>query len=227
MAFALQPIDQARPSDDLREQPLGRQEHDGEIGAVRRRDIFGADVLAGAAHPRFDAAQRRLGRFQIASLGCLDQPVVILGRVFRVERQPQRRLTVPRQFDRELDPLIAARPHLDIARVLVGREDLLEDVAERHLAPGPPRFDVAEDALQVADTCRQRLHLADALVHSGQRIVDHLERRAEPLLEGSLELFVDRLPHLLELRGILRAQHVQAALNGIAQRVLLGIGLPG
>jgi hypothetical protein len=94
-------------------------------------------------------------------------------------------------------------PHLDIARVLVGREDLLEDVAERHLAPGSPRFDIAEDTLQIADASRQRLHLADALVHSGQRFVDHLERRAEPLLQRSLELFVDGLAHLLEFLGIL------------------------
>src|SRR6202011_2268817 len=92
----------------------------------------------------------RLGCFQIASLARLDQPVVILRRVFRVERQPQWHLTVARQFDRELDPLIAVWPHLDIARVLVGREDLLEDVAERHLAPGSPRFDIAEDTLQIA-----------------------------------------------------------------------------
>jgi hypothetical protein len=86
---------------------------------VRRHHILGANVLGGAAHPRLDAAQRRLGCFQIAPLGRLDQPVVILRRVFRVDRQPQWHLTVARQFDRELDPLIAARPHLDITRVLV------------------------------------------------------------------------------------------------------------
>ncbi len=194
---------------------------------MRRRDIFGANVLGGAAHPRLDAAQRRLGRLQIAPLARLDQPVVVLNRVFRVERQPQRHLTVARQFDRELDPLIAARPHLDIARILVGGEDLLEDVAEGHLAPGSPRFDIAEDPLQIADAGRQRLHLADALMHPGQELVDHLEGRAEPLLQGSLELFVDCLPHLLELRGILGTQHVQAAFNRVAQRVLLGLGLPG
>ena len=194
---------------------------------MRRHHIFGANVSGGAAHPHLDGAQRRLGRFRIAPLGCLDEPVVILGRKFRVERQPQRHLTVARQFDCELDPLIAARPDLDIARVLVGGEDLLEDVAERHLAPGSPRFDVAEDTLQIPDASRQRLHLTDALMHSGQRIVDRLERRAEPLLQSSLELFVDRLPHLLELRGILRTQHVEAAFNGVAQRLLLGLRLPG
>ena len=86
---------------------------------------------------------------------------------------------------------------------MIGGKDLLEDVAEGDLAPRAARLDVAENALQIADTGRQSLHLADALMHSGQRIIDHLERCAEPLFKGRLELFVDRLPHLLQLLGVL------------------------
>jgi hypothetical protein len=96
---------------------------------------------------------------------------------------------------------------------LLGRQDLFEDIAERHLAPGALGFDVAEDALQIAHAGRQRLHFADALMHFRERIIDHLERRAEPLLQCALELFVDRLTHLLQLFGVLEAQHIEAPLD--------------
>ena len=76
-----------------------------------------------------------------------------------------RRRRRPGQPDGELDPLAAARPRRRVRRVLLGREDLLEQRAELHLAPGAARLHVGQHLLEVADARGQRLHLAEPLVH--------------------------------------------------------------
>src|SRR5690606_23832364 len=81
---------------------------------------------------------------RVALLLGIEQALVVLARELAVDRQPYRLVAFAAagQAHGEVHHLRAVRAHPHPARVLRGGEDLLEDVAELHLAPGAARLDV-------------------------------------------------------------------------------------
>ncbi len=156
----------------------------------------------------------------VGARGGFAQALVILGREFGVDRQPQRSVFVgPGQANGEFDPLVAARPDLDIALVLLDCQHLGENAAQRDLGPGAARLNVAQHPLQIADPGSQGLHLAHTLEHLFELVADQLEAGAEPVLECFVQLFVDRDAHRFELFGVVDAQRLQPALDRALQRL--------
>ena len=86
--------------------------------------------------------------------------------------------------------------------ILVGREHLFEECAQLDLAPGSAGFHVGKNLLEVANPDGQGLHLFKPFVDLLQAVVDLFKGFAEPCLEGTLELFVYRLTHLLQFHFI-------------------------
>jgi hypothetical protein len=91
-----------------------------------------------------------------------------------------------RQLDRVFDARAGAGHGLDILRVLLGREHLLEQAGELHLAVHAARLHVGQHAVQRADVARQIAHVAQPLVHLLQALGDLLEARGQACLERRL-----------------------------------------
>src|SRR5215207_6822030 len=93
--------------------------------------------------------------------------LVVVARELAVDGQPERLAVVAAagKADRELDPRAAAGDGLDVRRVLPGREHLLEQRRELHLAEDAAGLDVAEHAAERTDVLGEQLHLAEAAVH--------------------------------------------------------------
>src|SRR3546814_14604857 len=107
-----------------------------------------------------------------------DQAFVVLARKLRVDRQPDRRIVLAAagQADRAVDGLAAAGLGRDLPRKLLGGEDLFEDAFELYFAPATACLDVAEPALEIADTIGERLHFPQTLVHLLEPTADTLIR---------------------------------------------------
>src|SRR3546814_10550795 len=67
---------------------------------------------------------------------------------------------------------LAAGLGRDLPRKLLGGEDLFEDAFELYFAPATACLDVAEHALEIADTIGERLHFAEPLVHLFEAIAE-------------------------------------------------------
>ncbi len=85
---------------------------------------------------------------------------------------------------RIFDALQAVLLDLCIAQILVGRQELFEQHAELHLAPGAARLHIAEHALEVADAGRERLHLAEPRMHAFELFLHRAERFRQPLVQA-------------------------------------------
>ena len=202
--LALDGVHQAGATQNLGVEAFDRQEEDGEIGGVRRREVVVGNRLGLGANARL---QRLGGQFRAGRIGALvriDQALVVVTRELGVDRQPHRRalFSAPRKADGEVDALAAARLGLDLLGVLVRREHLLEQGFELHLAEHAARLHVGQHALQAADADGQRLHFAEPLVHLLEPVGHLLEAFAQAGFERALQLLVDGLAHLVELGGI-------------------------
>ncbi|EXI76401.1 MAG: hypothetical protein AW07_00348 [Candidatus Accumulibacter sp. SK-11] len=91
-------------------------------------------------------------------------------------------------------------------RILLARQQLIEQRAELHLTPGATGLDVAQHAFQITDAGGQRLHLAEPAVHLLESIADQPERVSQSLLEGGMQLFIDGLADFLELARVVALQ---------------------
>ena len=223
----LQIVDQRRLADDLRLQPLGGQEHDGEVGGVRRLHVLAVDILGRQA----DRTRERFGGqpsgLDVAEIGGVLDADVILLREFGVDGQPHAGAGLvlgARQADGELDHLGVAGLDVDVLLELPGRQDLVEQGAQLHLGPGAPSLHVGEHTLEIADARGEALHLAEALLHGLELVAHQLERLAETFLEGDVQLLVDRLAHLLEflLVAFLELAHacVQSGTHTLERRLI-------
>ena len=100
---------------------------------------------------------------RVAVLVGVDQALeVVLGKL-GVDRQPDRRVGVALgagQANGEVDALVAAGPRGDLALVLAGREDQLEQGAELQLAEAATRAHVGQHLLEVAHAAREASQLA-------------------------------------------------------------------
>jgi hypothetical protein len=93
---------------------------------------------------------------------------------------------------------------------------LREEVFELDFAPCSAGGDVREDALEVADSGRERLHFAEAFVDLLETVADELEGFAEAALERALEFLV---------HGVLHGDQVLG--DGGAERFGALVGLSG
>ncbi len=214
-------LEKPRDSEHFREKPLEGQKHDREVGGVRRIDVFRTDVLR-EAH---DAGSKRLYRGvlfrRVAGVVGVHQPGVILRGELRVDRKPHGsvRLVLSRNFHRELDLVVRTLFCFHVPLVLGGRENLLENSGQLILAQNALRLHVRQHLFQVADSGRERLHLAQALLHELEPLAHQFERLAEPRLQRLVELLVDRLAHLFELLAVLRLDCLQLFLHRVADLV--------
>ena len=199
-------------------------------------------VCGGSRYLRLDVLGRRLdARLELPwpaastpaaspGLGGVDQPLVVLHRELGVDGQPH---DVARPARSRPGSVWRTRPArrcpacATLASYWLGRQHLLEQRAQLHLAPGAARLHVGQHLLEVADAGRQRLHLAQALVHLLEPLAHLLERLAEALLERALEPLVHGLAHLLELGRVVLLQLAQAVVDRraqVAQTFLVRVG---
>ncbi len=66
----------------------------------------------------------------------------------------------------------------------------------------PRVFTLVSTRFRLPTPTRQRLHLAQALVHLLEPVGHLLEALAQPRLQRALQLLVDGLAHLVELGGV-------------------------
>ncbi len=124
------------------------------------------------------------------------------------------------KLHRVLDPLVRSRSGRNVLRVLCRLQEVGEQRAKLHFAPGTARLDVGQHAFQVPDARSEHLHLTQTPVHLFEPLRHVLERRAEALFEGRLQLFVDRRAHLVELVRVFLAQQVEPLLERLAQHLV-------
>ncbi|CDN43796.1 hypothetical protein BN871_DO_00110 [Paenibacillus sp. P22] len=221
--LALNLLPQAGAAEHLCEEPLHRQEHDAEVGRIRRIDILVADRLG----LLLDARVQLLGAFRrgemVVRVQGVQQTLIILGRELGVDRQMDNLIGIVLvgNSDGELHPLAAAAPRGGVAVVLLHRQRLLQQVAELDLAERASRLDVGQHLAQIADAVRQALHLAESLMHELQPVADELERFAQPLLQRRMQLLVDSGAHLLQLAVVVLLQMPELLLHRAAHHFQL------
>ena len=127
----------------------------------------------------------------------------------------------------------AATPDGNVALVLVGREDLLQQISQLNLAPDAAGLDVGEHLLEVADAVGEVLYLTQTFLDGFQSLAHVLEGLTESLFERALELLVDGLAHLIELLGVVVLQLLQPFVDvassqflANSSRKLLSLRLP-
>jgi hypothetical protein len=78
--LALQVFDQARATQHFGVQAFGGQEHDGEVGGMRRRDILGRDVLRLVADAPFERSGGEVGSVYVGAFLGIEQALVVFAR---------------------------------------------------------------------------------------------------------------------------------------------------
>ena len=149
MAVPLQRLDEP-PAHHLGIQPLEGQEQNAKIGGVGRVEILLPDILGKELDPPLQRRPRRFDERRIPAVVSILQLGVGVGRELGVNGQVHRPLVVPRQLDRELHEVLAARLGDHVGLVLLGRQNLLEDSSQLDFSENPPGLDVGQHLFQVA-----------------------------------------------------------------------------
>lgn len=144
-------------------------------------------------------------RFGISGADCVAHVCVGVSGQLRIDWQVDEGAVVCRQLYGKLHPFGTARHGGDVLCILVGRQDVLQNGAELDLAQYAASFHVREDALEVSHTLCEPLHLPQAFVNLFELLADLLERVGHAFVQGFLQLFVDRLPHNVELGVVVRS----------------------
>ena len=184
--FALQLVEQSGFARDLGVQPFGRQEHHGEIGGVRWRDVFFVDGFGFQLNLAEQIRARFVQRDCVGQVLRLLHALVLLFREFGVNRQPHhvvQTVAAPRQFDGEFNHFVAVRYGFDVRGVAIRRKDVLQQIRQLHLAPSAARFDVGQHTFEVTHADGEVLHFAQAAMHLLQSIGHLFERFAQALLQ--------------------------------------------
>ena len=213
-AIALHLFHEADPPDSLRKKSFRGQIHQREISRARWVDVLAANLLRAFFELRFQALHRVLDQLDIAFVLREQEALIIFRRKLGVDRQPDGgAIFIAGQFDGEIDVLTAFFPGAHVPRELIGRQHLLEQIAELHFAPAAARLYVRKHFLQPADVAGQLPHRPESLMDLLETIAHQLEGFAEPLLERPLQFFVDRGPHLLDLLRVLLPQFLQPRID--------------
>ena len=108
---------------------------------------------------------------------------------------------------------------------MVRCHELIEEIAELDLTPGATGLHILEHLLQVAHPGRERLHLAETLVHRLQLTLHLGEGLPEALLQGGGQLLVHRLAHLLEFLAVVFLDGLEPFLDRLTHPLHPGIVL--
>ena len=166
----------ARNAADLGKQSFGWQEQDGKVSRVRGADVLVLDFLGLQAHRGLEARHGLLYSLFVGRLVGVNEALVVLHRVLRVNGQPNRVFrTLARHFDGVLDQFIAAWNGLDVGVELLGGQQALDDGTQLNFTPGTAGTDIGHHALQITDTAGQTLHLTQARVDLLQSFTNQLE----------------------------------------------------
>ena len=142
-----------------------------------------------------------------------------------VDGQPDRAAVRAGHPDGVLHPLGAARNGGHVGVVLFRGQDFFQNGPQLDLAQDAAGLHAGKHLLQAAHIGGKILHLAQALVHLLQLVVDCLEALGHPLLQGVLQLFVHRMADLVQLLGVLGLQGSHALGKGAAHLFqLAGVG---
>ena len=218
--FAVEALDQAGDAGGLDVEAVGGQVHDREIDRDRRHDVFLADLAGVSAQADLQATPGCAFAVGIAGLGGEQQPIVILDRELRIQRQQGAVGAAHRHDDGELDDLVAALDQLAVRLPATLREHVLQQRAQMHLAPGAALLDVGEDALEVADLRRDGLDVGHRLLHLAE-LVDHaLEAAGHLLLDRRRQRFADGV---LDRSEPLRRLLAHLAQLGLQQRASIAL----
>ena len=128
MVVALQNLHHAA-ADSFGIQSLEGQEHDAELGRMRRCEILVVNVLClgfQSGDQLLDACVNLLARAFLVRI--TERPVGV-SRELGVDRQPDKAAVLNGQLDRILDHIAAVRHGRHVGFVLLGRENVLEDRA--------------------------------------------------------------------------------------------------
>ena len=133
-------------------QSLERQEHDAELGRMRRRKVLIVNVLRlgfEGGDQLLDACVNLLARAFLVRV--TERPVGV-SRELGVNRQPDKAAVLNGQLDRVLDYIAAVRHGRHVGLVLLRRENILEDRTQLNLAHDTAGLDIGEHLLQITDT---------------------------------------------------------------------------
>ena len=81
----------------------------------------------------------------------------------------------PGQIDRKFDAIRTVLLRLDILRVLLGGQNLFQQIAQLNLAPRAARLHIRQNFFQIADANRQRLHFAQTFMNLFEPVTNQFE----------------------------------------------------
>ena len=121
---------------------LRRQEHDGKISGVGRRNVLAGNALGFRADLLHQGLAGRIDGSSITGLACLLQTGVVLHGEFAVDGQIHRIRIFAGQADGKFDPLQTAGNDGDVLRVLFRCQHGGKQIAQLHFAPDAAGLDV-------------------------------------------------------------------------------------
>ena len=144
----------------------------------------------------------------------IEQVLIPLQRELAVDGKPYRFIVVVARHEHgEFHTLTAAWTGGDVLLVLLCCQQLFEDVAQLVLTEDALGLDIGQHLLQVPHTAGDRLHFTEPFVHLLQTLAYLLERFAQSLFQGGLQLLIDRLAHLVQALAIVLTHFGELLLN--------------
>ena len=206
-------------------QTLKGQKQDAESRGIGRLHIFFPDILCLAAQHQFQCVAGVFHCLCIAGgLRILQVGIGIAGE-FGVDGQPDTVAVHTGHTDGVLHPLGAAGDGGYVGVVLLRRKDLFQNRTQLDLAQNAAGLNAGEYLLQPAHIGGKALHLAQALVHLFQLVVDRLKAFGHPLLQRVLQLLVHGVANLVQLLGVLCLHGGKAVCQRFAHLLqLAGVG---
>ena len=141
---------------------------------------------------------------RIAGGLCILQVGVGIAGELGIDGQPDAVAVHTGHTDGVLHPLGAAGDGGYVGVVLFRCKDLFQNRTQLDLAQNAAGLDAGKHLLQPAHIRSKALHLAQALVHLFQLVVDRLKAFSHPLLQCILQLLIHGVADLVQLLGVLR-----------------------
>ena len=175
---------------------------------MRRREIFVRNGPRLKPDGTFEFFSRLCDALGIGRFGCLDQPLILFFREFRVDGQPDRCgfVSPARQTDGEFDDGAGTGYRFHVAGILPRCHELFQEHFQLDFTPCPPRFHIGQYPFQIAHAHRQPVHLAQSLMDFFKAFGDEPERFAQTLFQCGMQFFIDGLAHFFQFFRIVRLQ---------------------
>jgi len=106
----------------------------------------------------------------------------------------------------------------NVAAVLFRRQYILQNGLQLALAPGAAILDRRQQPLEIADSGRQNLHLAQSALYRLQTLAHEAKRFAQALFEGGVQFLVHRPAHGVQL-FVVGLAHVAQSVFGATHQI--------